>query len=187
MLVLLLLSTSAVGADGLSVGIVGGGPSGASFAGRLREAFGSAAEITVFEAKGHLGGQAETVTTDGVVQDKGTRYMLKNAGRSVRYDEVTTFLRRHAGQGKGFTPYAPLGAPGFFNGTGAAAGFFETEGWQERVPAVCPAGGRLREGRARLPVLTCRVQCGCELLQFASQRARLSGWRSQRAALRPIR
>jgi hypothetical protein len=40
-------------------------------------------------------------------------------------------LRRHAGQGKGFTPYAPLGAPGFFNGTGAAAGFLETEGWQD--------------------------------------------------------
>ena len=46
-----ILLHSSVGADALSVGIVGGGPSGASFAGRLREAFGSAAEITVFEAK----------------------------------------------------------------------------------------------------------------------------------------
>ena len=45
-----ILLHSSVGADALSVGIVGGGPSGASFAGRLREAFGSAAEITVFEA-----------------------------------------------------------------------------------------------------------------------------------------
>ena len=130
---MLILLHSSVGADALSVGIVGGGPSGASFAGRLREAFGSAAEITVFEAKGHLGGQAQTVVTDGVVQDKGTRYIAKSAGRSVLFDEVTAFLRRHAGQGKDFTPYAIGNSPGLFNGTGAAAGVSEFDGWQDAM------------------------------------------------------
>ena len=43
----------------LNVGIVGGGPAGACFAARIREAFGSEASITVFEKKGHLGGQSQ--------------------------------------------------------------------------------------------------------------------------------
>ena len=71
--------------------------------------------------------------TDGVVQDKGPRYILKSAGRSVLYDDVTAFLRRHAGQGKGFTPYYAIGMPGLFNGTGTAAGITETGGWQDAL------------------------------------------------------
>ena len=97
------------------MGIVGGGPAGGCFAGRIREAFGDAAKIVVFEKKGEVGGQSQTSDTTGIIQEKGTRYLLKTPPISTKYDEVMEFLSKHAD-----TKFYAIPNPSLFNGNASS-------------------------------------------------------------------
>ena len=112
--VVLVVAVQGLLAQGFHVGIVGGGPAGGCFAGRIREAFGDAAKIVVFEKKGEVGGQSQTSYNTGI-QEKGTRYLLKTPLISTKYDEVMEFLSKHAD-----TKFYAIPNPSLFNGNASS-------------------------------------------------------------------
>jgi len=79
----------------LKIAIIGAGPAGISFAARIHEAFNEAAEVTIFESRSEIGGQARTSNNTGVLMEDGARYLVDQDKVSTSYDEILYLFQQN--------------------------------------------------------------------------------------------
>jgi len=79
----------------LKIAIIGAGPAGISVATRINEAFNEEAEVTIFESRSEIGGQARTSNSTGILLDDGARYLLERNKVSTSYDEILYLFQQN--------------------------------------------------------------------------------------------